>query len=221
MFNSRQIFLLFHLLTSFRTTLAIPGEDWAIAAADTRLSQGYSIHTRYSPKIMKLTDKCVIATAGCQTDTSTLWKVLKARLTHYEHQHGKPMSTPSIAQMLSTILYGKRFFPYYTFNMLVGINEEGVGQVYEYDAIGSYQLVHAGACGSGQQLIQPLLDSQRSFNNQKFVPDKDISLDYAKSLVRDGFQSAGERDIYTGDSVEIYIITKDGIQIETMELKKD
>ena len=105
--------------------------------------------------------------------------------------------------------------------MIAGLNDDGIGEVYGYDAIGSYQLIHAGAFGSGQSLIQPLLDSQRSFKNQKYIPNQDISLDYAKSLVKDGFQSAGERDIYTGDSVDIFIITKDGIQMETMDLKRD
>ena len=34
----------------YRTILAIAGEDFSVIAADTRLSQGFSIHTRDSPK---------------------------------------------------------------------------------------------------------------------------------------------------------------------------
>merc|ERR1712212_440442 len=38
------------------TVLAVAGEDFAIVASDTRLSEGYSIHSRDSPKCYKLTD---------------------------------------------------------------------------------------------------------------------------------------------------------------------
>ena len=38
----------------YRTILAIAGEDFSVIAADTRLSQGFSIHTRDSPKTYKL-----------------------------------------------------------------------------------------------------------------------------------------------------------------------
>jgi len=54
----------------------------------------------------------------------------------YEHEHNKKMSTSAIAAMLSTILYYKRFFPYYVYNIIGGIDDEGMFSLY----VASFQL---------------------------------------------------------------------------------
>ena len=78
----------------------------------------------------------------------------------YFYDHGKVMSTPAIAQMLSTILYYKRFFPYYVSNILAGLDGDGKGVVYSYDPIGHHELTKFRAGGSAGALLQPLLDNQ-------------------------------------------------------------
>ena len=35
------------------------------------------------------------------------------------------MTSGAIAAMLSTILYGRRFFPYYVYNIIGGLDEHG------------------------------------------------------------------------------------------------
>jgi 20S proteasome subunit beta 6 len=67
----------------------------------------------------------VLASSGMQADAAVLHKTLQIKLQMYQHQNGKEMSTPAIAQMLSNTLYYKRFFPYYTFNVLAGVDEKG------------------------------------------------------------------------------------------------
>jgi 20S proteasome subunit beta 6 len=48
--------------------------------------------------------------------------------------------------------------PYYSFCTLVGLDAEGRGAVYKYDAIGSCERVTATCSGKAEHLIQPLLD---------------------------------------------------------------
>merc|ERR1712000_10097 len=203
------------------TALAVAGDDFCVIAADTRMSDGYSIKTRNYHKVIKLTDKCVLATSGMQADANALHALLRARLTMYEHDTGKQMPTTAVAQMLSNNLYYRRFFPYYTFNVLGGVDEEGQGVAYSYDAVGSFERVKYSSSGTGQSLIQPFLDNQVARKNQQITPDEKPSSDEVVEFVKDALTSAGERDIYTGDSVDIAVIDKDGVKLIEFELKKD
>merc|ERR1711871_28874 len=214
------------------TTIGISGKDFAILGSDSRLSRGYSILTRDNCKQIRLTKNCVLNSAGMKADRDALHKMLKVRLAMYEHQHGKPMSTTAIAQMLSGILYQRRFFPLYTFNVLGGLDNNGQGGVYTYDAIGNYERVFYSASGSGQSLVMPLLDNQIGLLNQTdkvalrqcpgHVPIRDdLTIDESLELMKDAFTNAGERDIYTGDFVDFSIITADGVRMERFELKRD
>jgi len=202
------------------SVLAVSGSDFVIVAGDTRMSTGYSIYSRNHSKISKLTDKCIIATGGMAAEATTLHKVLQMRIKMYEHEHRRQPSVTAIAQLLSTILYNKRFFPYYTFNLLAGIDDEGKGAVYGYDAIGSHERLAYGSQGSGNELITSVLDNQLKKTNQK-LPGPQLSKVEVIDLVKDVITSAGERDIYTGDGAEIFVLDAAGITKSMLELKKD
>ncbi|KAM0893104.1 hypothetical protein ACQ4PT_025352 [Festuca glaucescens] len=181
------------------TCVAIAGADYCVVAADTRLSVGYNILTRDHSKICELAEKCVIASSGFQGDIKALQKNLSAKEL--------------------------RFFPYYAFNVLGGLDSEGKGCVYSYDAVGSYERTGYSAQGTGSTLIMPVLDNQLKSPSPLLVPARDavtpLSESEAVDLVKDVFASATERDIYTGDKVEIVVINKAGTRREYIELRKD
>jgi len=210
------------------TAMAVAGEDFCVVAADTRMSEGFNILCRDKGKCCQLTDRCVIASAGQQAERATLHKVLRERIRGYKQKHGIDLHTPSIAQMLSNTLYQKRFFPYYTFNICAGLDKDGKGCVYGYDAVGSFERGTYICEGSGVSLLQPLLDNQVGKHNQPDAAENfgkptvfSLTKEETVDLIKDGFSSAGERDIFTGDSVEIFVITAEGTTTERFELKKD
>ena len=175
----------------------------------------------------------------------------------------------------------RSFFPYYVYNIVGGVDAEGKGCVFSYDPVGSYERTPYIAAGTGQQLLQPLLDNQLGHKNivrrsfplsitgpfphslslsnllmffsslfwfslipffaQFFapllsaltsavpfvdlpsilisartggtgqspdMPRVALSKEKVVALVKDIFVGATEREIYTGDNVDIFVITK-------------
>ena len=202
------------------TCIGVAGKDFVVMAGDTRLSTGYSIVSRDVAKGTVLSEKTVIMSAGMQADRFTFHKLLHARLAQFQFMHQQTMSTQSVAQMISGTLYSRRFFPYYTFNVVGGLDEEGKGAIYGYDAIGSFERMPYCVTGSGTKLCTPLLDNQVGFKTQP-GNKRDLTLDETIDLVKDAFTCAGERDIYTGDYVDLYAVTSAGVQYERFNLKKD
>jgi 20S proteasome subunit beta 6 len=159
-----------------------------------------------------------------QGDAIALHKRLEWRSKSFHFEHRNPMTVVAVARLLSYMLYQKRFFPYYTWNIVAGIDDEGKGAVFSYDPVGNIERVPFSCSGSAEPLIQPLVDSQVGGTNQtmptRFLIE-DLTIEDGMNFVRDAYTSAGERDIYTGDAVDICVITQDGVQTERFLLKKD
>lgn len=173
-----------------------------------------------------------MSVVGFAADGEALKEHLDTIVKMYRYQHGKPMSVKACAQRLSTILYGKRFFPYYVTAILGGLDEEGKGAVYSYDPVGSYEREQCRAAGAAASLIMPFLDNQVNFRNQ-YIPGSGeghalverekipLTRDEVVDVVKDAFDSAVERHIEVGDGLQMMIITKDGIEEKYLPLKKD
>ncbi|KEZ43163.1 Proteasome subunit beta type-6 [Scedosporium apiospermum] len=222
------------------STLAIAGDDFVIVAGDTRHTSGYSINTRWAPKVFKIGGTTasqddatiVLSVVGFAADGEALKDRLDAICKMYRYRHGKAISVKACAQRLATILYQKRFFPYYAHAILGGIDEDGTGAVYSYDPVGSYEREQCRAGGAAGSLIMPFLDNQVNFKNQ-FIPGSGeghalkerervaLSRSKVENLVKDAFDGAVERHIEVGDALQMMVITKEGIEEIVVPLKKD
>ena len=153
-------------------------------------------------------------------DIETLHKTLIAKVKIYERQFKKSPSVESLAQLLGNTLYGRRFMPYYAFNLLCGLNVQGEGVVYGYDAIGSWDKLTYGVQGSGSELGAPILDNQFIGHNY-LVKTLADSIERVEETAKDIINSIAERDIYTGDNVEVIVVTKDGVSRKMEAIRRD
>jgi 20S proteasome subunit beta 6 len=92
---------------------------------------------------------------------------------------------------------------------------------FSYDAVGSFERVKYSSSGTGQSLIQPFLDNQVAKLNQTIKSGAPVTSADVVDFVKDALTSAGERDIYTGDSIDLAVIDASGIRILVQPLKKD
>jgi 20S proteasome subunit beta 6 len=130
--------------------------------------------------------------------------------------------THSAAQLLGNTLYYRRFFPYYAFNLLAGLDSDGKGAVYTYDAVGSFERVKYACQGSGQKIIIPYLDNIVGFRSRMDTTTEPLNAERAENIAKDAFIAAAERQIYVGDSIVIYTITaKAGIESSRFDIRKD
>ena len=197
------------------TAMAIAGKDYVIVAADKRLSYSYSIVSRNTSKICQLTDNIILASSGMYADFIALQRYLKARIEIYRSNIKKEPTLDNIAQLLSVVLYQKRFFPYYCFTILSGKNKDGKFVCFGYDAVGSYEALPNGAQGSGAKLIVPVLDNVVERKGE-------LTEEEAKQLVLETMNGTTNRDIHTGDRVEMLTLRRDGkITREEFPLRED
>lgn len=102
-----------------------------------------------------LYDPTMIVAAGCAADCEALKRAIKAdiRKSTLLGQLASYPAVDQVASCLSHILYSRRGFPFYSFCCVAGL-----GGVFVFDAIGSFEQVAVASAGAGHESLQPILD---------------------------------------------------------------
>jgi 20S proteasome subunit beta 3 len=93
--------------------IAMAGKDCVGIASDHRLGlQQQTVATDFI-KVFPMSDKIYVGLAGLATDVQTLNQLLKFRMQLYALREEREMSPQVFSHLLSTLLYEKRFGPYF------------------------------------------------------------------------------------------------------------
>jgi 20S proteasome subunit beta 6 len=202
------------------TILGIAGKNFSIIASDTRFSYGMFLTSRNSTRIVRISTNAILATAGMTADLFSLQNQMLIGIQKYKKQNSNKCTISNCAFYLSSILYSKRFFPFFTFNLISGLEKNNQSCIFNFDALGSFEKTFFNCIGNGQTLIQPILDGifQKKNNNQE---KKSGNLFDLLVCIKKIFLNAAQKNISIGDGLQIFIISKKGIFLENNLIKID
>ncbi|WP_456396400.1 archaeal proteasome endopeptidase complex subunit beta [Thermococcus sp.] len=189
------------------TTVGIKVKDGVVLAADTQASLDHMVETLNIKKILPITDRIAITTAGSVGDVQMLARLLEAEARYYQFSWGKSLTTKAMANLLSNILNENKWFPYLVQIIIGGYVDEPT--LANLDPLGGLVFDKYTATGSGSPFAIAILeDGYRD----------DMDIEEARELAVRAVRTAGKRDVYTGDrKIQVMTITKEGMKEEFVE----
>jgi len=185
------------------TVIGIKTSSGVVLAGEKRMTYDGFILSKSVRKLFPITEHTAVGFAGLTGDMNFLYRVLKTEAKNYELEHGREIKTRSLAKLLSIILYSYKLFPMLTEAVVGGFDE--APSLFVLDAVGSLLEERYTALGSGSQLALSIIE--QSYR-------EDMPLEEAKNLAIKAVLAAIERDVLSGDGVDVLVITREGIKSE-------
>lgn len=190
------------------TAVGITFDGGVVFASEKRIAFGNFLVSKSTKKTFPITSKVGATCAGLVADMQilTLQIAALAKIRKMELKRDVPPNT--VAKMMSNMMYERRYFPLLTQVIVGGVVDRPI--MYTLDPLGSVLPDEYAAVGTGAEMALGVLDPQYKPNMKK-----DEAIDLAKRAVR----SAALRDSASGDGIDVLVITKDGIEEFTEQIK--
>ena len=201
------------LLKTGTTCLALKFDGGVIMASDKRATTYYRAGKVQKLHMLTKEESLIgFAIAGMAADGMSLADLMRSELKLYKFENGYQASVKSAISLLSVIMYNgyRRYQPYYMSPIVAGVDNTG-SHVYALDMAGNASSDDYAVIGSGSLFaLSKIEDSWK----------KDMKKDEAKALAIRAIKLAANRDLYSGDGVNVMVITKDGVEEESIDFPR-
>ena len=188
------------------TTVGIVCSEGVVLASEKRVSYGYFVMSKTGKKVFKITDRIGAACAGLVSDMQILIREAGAYASLFKYEAKRPMSVRAAAKLVANLLFERRLFPLITQTIIGGVDENGPS-LYVLDLLGSVIPDKYAAVGTGAEIAMGVLEAGYRDG---------MSLEEAKELAVKAMRSAISRDAMSGDGADMLIITKNGVEEESI-----
>ncbi|MBI2576744.1 proteasome subunit beta [Candidatus Woesearchaeota archaeon] len=189
------------------TTVGLVCRDGVVLCADKRVTSGYLIAHKKYEKVVQVTDNIAVTVAGTVSDVQLLVKLLRAEVKLKDLRSGRTTSVSEGVNLLSSMVYHN----IRKFSLIPGISHFVVGG---FDDEG-FHLFDVGADGSITSIDDYTSSGSGSvmaFGVLETLYHDGITVQEGITLGAKAINAAVQRDIASGNGIDILTITKDGLK---------
>ena len=195
------------LMKTGTTTVALLCKDGVVMGADKRATSGYIVAHKKFDKIINITDSIAVTVAGTVSDVQLLAKYIKAELKLKQIRTEKESTVKEATNLLAMLVYNNirklSLIPGISHFIVCGKDESGF-HIYDLSPDGSIADIDDYiTSGSGSVMVYGVLET---------LYKKNMSVDEGVKLAVKAINAAVQRDIASGNGIDIVSITKDGIK---------
>ena len=183
------------------TTVGLKTSEGVVLATDMRASLGRMVSSKNVQKVEEIHPTGALTIAGSVSAAQSLISSIRAEVRLYEARRGEDMSMQALSTLLGNFLRSGAF--YIVQPILGGVDEEGP-HIYSIDPAGSILEEEYTVTGSGSQYALGVLEQEYN---------EDLSLEEAKSVAARAIKSAVERDLASGNGINVCVVTEDGVEV--------
>jgi 20S proteasome subunit beta 3 len=193
--------------------LAMVGKDCVAIATDMRLGIGNQTIATDFPKVFRVNQRTFVGLPGLATDMQTFYEKLMFRANLYKLQEERDIKPSVLANLCSSMLYERRFGPWYVEPVIAGLEPNGKPFIAAMDLIGASlfaeDFVLAGTCtesmyGMAETLYKPNMEPEELFE-----------------VISQCLLAAVDRDAISGWGVTVHVLTKDKLITRTLKGRQD
>jgi len=185
------------------TTVGIVCKEGVVIGAEKKATMGYLVASKTAEKIRQLDDHIGMTIAGVVGDAQALERYIKAELKLYSLREGRPIKVGAAANLISNIMYARRFFPYIV-QLVVG-GYDSKPRLFSFAPDGSLiEEEKFYSSGSGSPMAFGVLEHDYR---------EGIGIENGKKLVVGAIKAAVQRDIASGgDGIDLAVIDSRGFR---------
>lgn len=207
------------VLKTGTTIVGIVCKDGIIMASDRQSTAGTIVMKKNKQKTVPIGDNLLYAGTGLAAAIQRTGKILEAELRLKELKSKSQPTVKQAASLLANMVYNniRQFSTIQDIvgSLIGGLNKDGTFELYTIDPAGNIDLVedYDANFGSGMPFSLGLLE--RQYKEGMIVKE-------GVALAKEALMSSTQRDVGSGYGIDIYTITKEGINKEfEQELKPE